>query len=171
MCLLSLLSPPYHNQSHLGIDSEFNLLKVNLPSYFSSLHSSPLFSVSVFSLSLSLSLSLFLSLPVLSLPPFFSVSLLLSCRLCLHCNLHCPLSHSTGELLSSLGLKWRWYDAKSAPLASLWCLLVLRFINQTLCEQSQKQLLLHPLRHFMVCTGLFSKLNLQTKIARYKWKI
>ena len=43
MCLISLLSSPYHNQSLLGIVSEFNLLKVNLPSH-PSLVSASLFS-------------------------------------------------------------------------------------------------------------------------------
>lgn len=62
MCLLSLLSSPYHNQSLLGIDSEFNLLKVNLPSCLSLFFASP-FSLPV---------------PVLIVPPFFSVCLTFS---------------------------------------------------------------------------------------------
>ena len=104
MCLLSLLSPPYHNQSHLGIDSEFNLLKVNLPSYFP-LSTPLLSSLSVVSLSLSPLSSAYprFSLSRFCFPVFF-VSIATSTALCLTRRGSCspPGGSSGGDTMLNL---------------------------------------------------------------------
>lgn len=164
MCLLSLLSPPYHNQSHLGIDSEFNLLKVNLPSYFSSLHSS-LLCLRSRSLSLSLFLPLSSAYPHFSLSrfcfPVFFVSTAACTALCLTRRGSCspPGGSSGGDTMLNL------HRLPPCGPRSCWDLLIKRCVN------SLKNSAFAPLRHFTFCTGLFSKLNLQTKITWYKWKI